>query len=72
MSSSGVASSLLGWFLAFMLLNVNAAFFFASFHRHTQKVLLVLPFYDVYHDQMVNMCLFIAVLDEIRGVGMRW
>ena len=71
-ASSGVASSLLGWFLAFMLLNVNAAFFFASFHRHTQKVLLVLPFYDLYHDLMLNSCLFIAVLDEIRGVGMRW
>ena len=71
-TGSGVASSLLGWFLAFMLLNVNAVFFFASFHRHTRKALLALPFYDLYHDLMLNSCLVIAVLDEIRGVGMRW
>lgn len=70
--SSGVASSLLGWLLSIIFLNVNSALFFASFHRHTQKSLIVLPFYDIYHDLILNCCLVFAIFDEIRGARMRW
>ena len=70
--SSGVASSLLGWLLSVIFLNVNSGLFFASFHRHTRKALIVVPIYDIYHDLILNCCLLVAIFDEIRGARMRW
>ena len=63
---------LLAWLAAFALLNVNAAAFFASIHNDSLRLVLVMPFYDVYHSFLLNAGWLVAVIDEIRGVRMRW
>jgi cellulose synthase/poly-beta-1,6-N-acetylglucosamine synthase-like glycosyltransferase len=63
---------LLTWLAAFALLNLNAAAFFASIHRDSLRLALVMPIYDLYHAFLLNAGWLIALIDELRGVRMRW
>ena len=69
---AGKLLPLLGWYLAFLLLNINAVAFFAVVHKETLKILLVLPLHDIYHNIIVLSGTVIAIVDEIRGTRMRW
>ncbi len=60
------------WMVSFLAINALAAALFALMHRDRLDVLLVLPFYDLYHGFLLNSGWLIAVLDELRGAKMRW
>lgn len=63
---------LCGWFLAFLLLQSSAGAFFISVHNDDLALLKVLPFYGPYNGLVLNSAWLISVIDEIRGVRMRW
>jgi cellulose synthase/poly-beta-1,6-N-acetylglucosamine synthase-like glycosyltransferase len=63
---------LLTWLAAFALLNLNAAAFFTSIHHDSPRLVLVMPLYDLYHAFLLNAGWLIALIDELRGVRMRW
>jgi biofilm PGA synthesis N-glycosyltransferase PgaC len=63
---------LLLWIGGFLAINTLAATLFTLMHRDRLDVLLVIPFYDLYHGFLLNSGWLIAVIDELRGAKMRW
>lgn len=72
LTSGGSIVPLLGWVAAFWLLNLNAAALFVAMHGDSVRLLAVVPFFDFYQTLLLNAGWIIAVVDEIRGRGMRW
>ena len=72
LAGGGDMTPLVGWAAAFLLVNLNAAAFFLALHRDDPALLAVAPAFDVYHGFLLNSGWAIAVLDEVRGVRMRW
>ena len=70
--SGGSIVPFLGWVAAFWLLNLNAAAFFTAMHGDSVRLLAVVPLFDFYQTFLLNAGWLIAVVDEIRGRGMRW
>lgn len=62
----------LGWAVAALLANLNAAALFALAQGDSLKLLPILPLYDIYQNFLVTPAWFISVFDEVRGVSMRW
>ena len=72
LAGGGDVAPLLAWAAAFMLVNANAATFFAALHEEPPTALAVLPIYDLYHSVLLNAGWAIAVVDELRRTRMRW
>ena len=63
---------LLGWAAVMLLVNLNAAAMFVLVQGDRFRLLHVLPLYDIYQSFLVTMGWLIAIVDEVRGVSMRW
>lgn len=63
---------LLGWAAVMLLVNLNAAAMFVLVQGDRFQLLQILPLYDIYQSFLVTLGWFIAVVDEVRGVSMRW
>lgn len=63
---------LLAWAAAMLLVNLNAAAMFVLVQRDHFALLHVLPFYDIYQSFLLTLGWFMALIDEARGVSMRW
>ena len=63
---------LLGWYVAFLLVQLSAGALFLSIHRDSLKLLFVAPLLSVYIGLLLNSAWAISVVDELRGSRMRW
>ncbi len=63
---------MLGWAGVMLLVNLNAAAMFVLVQGDQFKLLHILPLYDIYQSFLLTLGWFMAVVDEARGVSMRW
>ena len=70
-SGGGVVPFALGA-MPILLLSFNGALYSVALHGDHYRILSSLAVYDFYHGFMLNSTWFIAILDELRGVKMRW
>jgi len=64
--------SLLGAAALALLANLSAATMFVFAQRDSLLLLPILILYDVYQNFLIGPAWFISILDELRGVRMRW
>ncbi len=64
--------TMLGWAGAVLLVNLSAAAMFALVQGDSLKLLHILPLYDVYQNFLLTPAWLISIVDELRGVTMRW
>lgn len=63
---------LLGWAAVMLLVNLNAAAMFVLVQGDRFRLLPILPLYDIYQSFLLTLGWLIAIVDETRGVSMRW
>lgn len=63
---------LLGWYAAFLLLQVSAGAYFVAIHDDELRLLKVAPLYSLYNGFVLTAAWFISAADEIRRRPMRW
>ena len=63
---------LLGWAAVMLLINACAAAMFAMVQRDRLGLLHILPIYDLYQSFLLVPGWIISLVDEVRGVSMRW
>jgi hypothetical protein len=56
----------------FQLITFTASVMYIRMHKEEMKLLRFVPIYDIYQGFLVNCGWAIAIIDEIRGTGMRW
>lgn len=63
---------LLGWAGVMLLVNMSAAAMFVMVQRDRLRLLYILPLYDLYQSFLLIPGWLISIVDEVRGVSMRW
>ena len=72
LTSQANGLEMLGWAGVMLLVNMCAGAMFVMVQRDRLPLLHVLPLYDLYQSFLLIPGWLISILDEVRGVSMRW